>query len=98
MFDGDRVEFFRAKLDPGQWRFLQAETPNVMAAIELVPVALAWHLWGSRAVHRRVFFFVDNEASRASLYLHALGRRINAQGPFEDRLLAGEVPFLPVVC
>ena len=48
-----------------QW--LQADTPFVINALEVLPVWIARVLWGDLMRHRRVFVFVDNDGARHAL-------------------------------
>ena len=45
----------------------QTESLRVISTLELLPVLMALRLWRSVRTHRRVFVFVDNDASRHAL-------------------------------
>ena len=67
MFDEEYSEYFQGQLERGQLAVLQRQTTKVIAVLEVLPVVMAAHFWRARALHRRVFFFVDNDAARAAL-------------------------------
>ena len=46
---------------------LQVENMHVIAVLEVLPVACAMSMWAQRAIHRRVFYFIDNDSARACL-------------------------------
>ena len=67
MVDGNYAEYFGVRLNDAQLSRLQSETKHVIASLEIVPVVTALGEWSERMLHRSVFFFVDNDAARASL-------------------------------
>ena len=52
---------------------LQHATTRVIAFLEIIPAAAALEKGENRTLHRRVFIFVDNDATRASLVKMASG-------------------------
>ena len=67
MYDGAECEYFSAELSKVQLESLQTESTHVIAVLEVLPVACAMRVWSERALHRRVFYFIDNDAARACL-------------------------------
>ena len=67
LIDGDDVELFGFELSGPQRDSFQAETTKVITVLEALPVALAARVWSDRMKHRRVVFFIDNDAARAGL-------------------------------
>ena len=67
MIDEEVVQFFNGGLTRAQLVTFQRETTKVITVLEVLPVALAARQWASRMKHRRVFFFIDNDAARAGL-------------------------------
>ena len=55
LYDGSAVEYFGVKLPRWVMEVLQRETENVIAAIELFPIALSMDLWADRFEHRQFF-------------------------------------------
>ena len=69
MFDGQEIEYFSCELEPSFRGLLQKETTKIIAALEVLPVVKAAKEWSERTKHRRVFYFVDNDAARYELEL-----------------------------
>ena len=68
--DGDRAEIFGKRLSDQQRSILQKETMRIICCLEVLPVVAVVKTWRSAILHRRVFFFVDNDAAKFSLINH----------------------------
>ena len=67
MLDENKVEWFGLKLFNKQTRSLQARTTKIITVLEVIPTLMATRCWKHLMKHRRVFFFIDNEAARSGL-------------------------------
>ena len=67
IFDGGESEFFQGSFKPEHLAVLQKETKKVITVLEVLPAVAAASLWKERLLHRRTFFFIDNDAARAGL-------------------------------
>ena len=50
---------------------LQTESVHAISALEVLPVYLARAIWAKLMLHRRIFFYIDNDAARHSLIIAA---------------------------
>ena len=66
-FDGDHIEFFRHRLSSSELGQLKHSPTKVSRYWQVAPVVAAAKFWMRRTAHRRVFYFVDNDAARLSL-------------------------------
>ena len=62
-----QVLFFGEVVPPQVLKSFQRESKKVISTLEVLPVALMMELLGNFLLHRRVFWFIDNDAARASL-------------------------------
>ena len=69
LFTGaDQPEAFLAERVPEDLlAVLQSESVHAISALEVLPVYLARVVWADLMMHRRVFFYIDNDAARHAL-------------------------------
>ena len=60
-------EYFSHAINQDNLQSLQVETTKIISTLELLAVVAAARHWKEATQHRRVFFFVDNEAARGAL-------------------------------
>ena len=59
--------FFGKKLNEQELAKFQTQSMKVITALEVLPVLVAARQWADRCLHRRVFYYVDNDGARFSL-------------------------------
>ena len=67
IINGDEVVKFGARLSQARLAVLQKDTTRVIAVLEVLPAAAVAIQWKKQFAHRRVFYFIDNDAARARL-------------------------------
>ena len=67
ILDGAKVVKFGGQLSRESLAELQVETKKVITVLEVLPAAAVAIKWKQEFTHRRVFFFIDNDAARAGL-------------------------------
>ena len=67
ILDGAKVVKFGRQLSRESLAELQVETKKVITVLEVLPAAAVAIKWKKEFTHRRVFFFIDNDAARAGL-------------------------------
>jgi hypothetical protein len=95
LFDGAECEFFAEELAPALLASMQLVSTHVIAALEVLPVACAMRLWSDRTLHRRVFYFIDNDAARAALIKMFSGVDVIANILRRISLLCAAFPSFP---
>ena len=60
-------QFFADKLIKDQLHALRDFSEKIITTLEVLPAAMALKHWSQRALHRRVFVFIDNDGARFSL-------------------------------
>ena len=59
--------YFSDQVPPEVLKEMQRHTDHVIAALEMLAVLIAVHLWGPMLLSKRCFFFVDNDSARGAL-------------------------------
>jgi hypothetical protein len=95
LFDGSYAAYFSERVGSVHLQMLQHDTKQVIAVMEALPVLIARLAWEARLLHRRAFYFIDNDAARSALIKgHSSASTINLMLK-RDALLAAATPSFP---